>query len=172
LPPRRPPLLPAEEVLVDVRPHWVFLTGPLIAALVAIAVGITLDVVFPHTTVTLHWIEGALVAVPCVWLAARVVRWRRSWLMLTSYRIVDQWGPRRGDQIDIPLDSIERVVVDQGLVRRILGTGSLDVVVAGQGVLHRIEDARKPVVLCRVVTRRIRTPRGRGDTDPYAGGWD
>ena len=167
MPPRRPPLLPAEEVLVDIRPHWTFLTGPLLVSLAAIAVGITLDVAVPNTSVALHWVEGALVALPCAWLAVRFVRWRRSWLMLTSYRIVDQWGAANGNQIDIPLDSIDRVVVDQGVVRRILGSGSIDVVVWDQGTLHRIEDARRPVVLARIITRRLGPPppddRGRWD---------
>ena len=155
---RRPPLLPAEEVLVDIRPHWTFLTGPLIAAVVTIAAGITLDVAVPHTSVALHWVEGAVVAVPCAWLAVRFVRWRRSWLMLTSSRIVDQWGAAAGNQVDIPLESIDRVVVDQKLLHRVLGSGAIDVVVWDQGVLHRIEDARKPAVLARVITRRLGPP--------------
>jgi hypothetical protein len=156
---RRPPLLPAEEVLVDIRPHWIFLIGPLTAAAVVVAVGIGLDVAVPHTSVALHWVEGAVVAVPCAWLAIRFVRWRREWLMLTTHRLVDQWGASQNNQIDIPLESIERVVVEQRIVRRVLGTGSIDVLVWDQGVLHRIEDVRKPVVLARVVTRRLGPPR-------------
>jgi membrane protein YdbS with pleckstrin-like domain len=158
--PARPPLLPAEEVLADIRPHWTFLTGPLLAALAAVAAGVALDVGIPHTSVTLHWVEGAFVAVPCLWLTGRVVRWRRAWLLVTSYRLVDQWGAATGNQIDIPLDSIERVRVVQGPVRRVLGTGSIDVLVWDEGVLHRIEDARKPVVLARVITRRLGPPPG------------
>ncbi len=103
-----------------------------------------------------------MVAVPCAWLAVRFIRWRRAWLVVTSYRIVDQWGAASGNRIEIPLDSIEQVRVDQGMVRRILGTGSIDVVVWDQGVLHRIEDARKPVVLARIITRRL----GRGPHAP------
>lgn len=165
MPTRRPPLLPAEEVLVDIRPHWTFLAGPLVAALVTIALGVTLDVAVPHTSVALHWVEGAVVAVPCAWLAVRFVRWRRSWLMLTTYRVVDQWGAASGNQVEIPLDSIERVAVDPKLLHRILGSGAIDVVVWDQGVLHRIEDARKPEVLARVITRRLGPPvdrTGRG----------
>jgi uncharacterized membrane protein YdbT with pleckstrin-like domain len=115
--------------------------------------------------VALHWVEGAVVAVPCAWLAVRFVRWRRSWLMLTTYRVVDQWGAASGNQVEIPLDSIERVAVDPKLLHRILGSGAIDVVVWDQGVLHRIEDARKPEVLARVITRRLGPPvdrTGRG----------
>ena len=156
--PARPPLLPGEVVLVDIRPHWVFLTGPLLAALAAVAIGVTLDVAFPHTSVALHWVEGVVVAVPCAWLAVRFVRWRRCWLMLTSDRLVDQWGAAPGNQVDIPLDSIERVAAVQTPLRRLAGTGVIDVAVWGQGVLHRVEDARKPAVLVRIITRRLGPP--------------
>ncbi len=167
MPTRRPPLLPAEELLVDIRPHWSFLTGPLLVALAVVAVGITLDVAFPHTSVTLHWVEGAVVAVPCAWLAVRVIRWRRAWLMVTSCRIVDQWGAASGNRVEIPLDSIEQVRVHQGMVRRVLGTGSVDVVVWDQGVLHRIEDARKPTVLARIITRRLGPRPGDAGNDSW-----
>jgi PH (Pleckstrin Homology) domain-containing protein len=159
LPTRRPQLLPAEEVLIDIRPHWMFLMGPLAAASVVVGLGIALDVAVPHTTVALHWVEGVVVALPCAWLAVRFVRWRREWLVVTTHRIVDQWGASKGNQIEIPLESIERVVVEQGTVRRLLGTGSINVLVWDQGALHRIEDVRKPVVLARVVTRRLGPPR-------------
>ena len=166
MPTRRPPTLPGERVLVDIRPHWSYLTGPLVAALVAVAAGIALDVALPHTSVAEHWIEGAVVAVPCAWLVVRFVRWRRSWMMVTTYRIVDQWGAAQGNQIDIPLDSIERVVVHQGPVRRLVGTGSIDVVVRDEGVLHRMEDVRKPRILARVITRRLGPPGGGHEDGP------
>lgn len=153
--PARPPLLPGEQVLVDIRPHWVFLSGPLVVALVAVAIGVTLDVGIPHTSVQVHWIEGVVVAAPCAWLAARVVRWRRCWLMVTSDRLIDQWGWASGSRIDIPLESIERVTAVQSPLRRLIGTGSVDVSVWDQGVLHRVEDARKPPVLARIITRRL-----------------
>jgi uncharacterized membrane protein YdbT with pleckstrin-like domain len=148
-------MLPGEQILVDVRPHWAFLTGPLLASLVALGLGVALDVGFPHTSVAVHWVEGALVAVPCLWLIARFVRWRRCWLMLTSVRLIDQWGAVTGNRIDIPLDSIERVTAVQSPLRRLAGTGAIDVAVWGQGVLHRVEDARKPAVLVRIITRRL-----------------
>jgi hypothetical protein len=159
--------LPGEEILVDIRPHWSFLTGPLLISLAVVAVGVTLDVTIPHTSVALHWVEGAVVAVPCLWLAVRFVRWRRSWLLLTSLRLVDQWGAATGNRMEIPLDSIERVSVVQSFLRRVVGTGSIDVAVWGQGVLHRIEDVRKPTVLARVITRRLGPP----SAPPSGGRW-
>jgi uncharacterized membrane protein YdbT with pleckstrin-like domain len=155
-------MLDGEQVLVEIRPHWVFLSAPLLAALVAVAAGITLDVAIPHTSVAVHWVEGTLVAVPCTWLAVRFVRWRLCWLMVTSDRLVDRWGAASGNQVDIPLDSIERVTAVQSPLRRLAGTGAIDVAVWGHGVLHRVEDARHPTVLVRVITRRLPRPTDNG----------
>ena len=163
--PARPRLHYDEQVLVDIRPHWTFLSAPLLVALVAVAVGITFDVAFPHTSISVHWVEGAMVAVPCVWLVVRFVRWRRCWLLLTTDRLVDQWGAASGNHVDIPLDSIERVSAVQSPFRRLVGTGAIDVAVWGQGVLHRVEDARHPSVLVRIITRRLRLPPDSGAED-------
>jgi uncharacterized membrane protein YdbT with pleckstrin-like domain len=151
-------LRPTEEVLVDIRPHWSFLWGPLVLALTALAVGISLDVALPHTSVGAHWVEGAVVAAGCVWLVLRVARWRRTGLVLTTERLIDQWGAGRRSRVEIPYDVIEQVVVDQGLLRSLAGTGTIEVLVWGEGPLHRIEDARKPVVLARIITRRLGPP--------------
>jgi uncharacterized membrane protein YdbT with pleckstrin-like domain len=160
-------MLNGEQVLVDIRPHWAFLSAPLLVALVAVAAGITLDVAIPHTSVSLHWVEGAMVAVPCTWLAVRFVRWRRCWLMLTTDRLVDQWGAASGNHVDIPLDSIERVTAVRSPVRRLVGTGAIDVAVWGKGVLHRVEDARHPKVLARIITRRLPLPPENGPEDHW-----
>jgi uncharacterized membrane protein YdbT with pleckstrin-like domain len=149
-------LLPHEKVLVDIRPHWMYLSGPLAVALVIIAIGVTLDVVFPHSSVTLHWVEGLVVAVPCAWLGVRAVRWWTSRLILTSFRLIEQSGVLTCRTAATPLADIASVVVVQALVRRILGTGRLELELLGEGGIRWIDDVRKPVILQRVITRRLR----------------
>jgi hypothetical protein len=149
-------LLPGEEVLVDIRPHWSYLSAPLAVSLVVIAVGVALDVGFPHTSVALHWVEGLAVAVPCVWLAARVVRWRMTSLILTSFRIIQQWGTVSRRQVDIRLSAIVSVTVVQSLFRRMLGTGRIELELWDDEEIRYLDDVRKPVILQRVINRRLR----------------
>ena len=149
-------LSPHEEVLVDIRPHWSYLSGPLAVALLTLAAGVTLDVAFPHTSVPLHWVEGLAVAVPCTWLAVRVVRWLTTRLILTSFRLVEQWGVVSRRTAATPLADITSVAVVQSLGRRIVGTGRLELELVGEGGFRWIDDVRKPVVLQRVITRRLR----------------
>ena len=149
-------LLPTEEVLVDIKPHWSFLTGPLVVSIVALGIGVALDVGLPHTSVGMHWVEGVVVAVPGLWLAVRVVRWQTTSLVLTSFRIVECWGTLYRRQWEVRLSQIEAVTVIQSLFRRVVGTGQLEVVIWPEGEIRWIDDVRKPVVLQRVITRRLR----------------
>lgn len=167
---RRLQLLPSEQVLVDIRPHWSFLSAPLALALAVVAAGVTLDVGIPHTSVALHWVEGAVVAVPCMWLAARLVRWRRSGLVLTSIRLVTFGVGRRG--VEVRLADIDHVEVDQGMLRRLVGTGSLEVVEVADDRVDRIEDVRKPAILQRIITRRLGPPSGFCDGPSGGSGTD
>jgi hypothetical protein len=148
-------LQPHERVLVDMRPHWVFLWAPLLVSLITIAAGVTLDIAYPHTSVTLHWVEGLVVAAPCLWLAARTVRWWTTHLILTSRRLVQQWGVFSRRQGETPLADIASVVAVQSLGRRILGTGRLEMELFDEGGVRWIDDVRKPVVLQRVIARRL-----------------
>ncbi len=151
-------LLPGEEVLIDIRPHWSCLSGPLALSLVVIGIGVALDVGIPHTSVALHWVEGLVVAVPCLWLAVRVVQWRTTSLVLTSIRIVEQWGVLGRHQAETALGDIESVTAVQSFGRRLLGTGQLELRIRGLDELRLIDDVRKPMIFRRVVNRRLRPP--------------
>jgi hypothetical protein len=151
-------LLPGEDVLIDIKPHWSFLSGPLVVAFVVIGIGVALDVGVPHTSVTLHWVEGLVVAVPCLWLAVRVVRWRTTRLVLTSLRIIEQWGVMSEHHSETPLAEIVSVTAVQSVGRRLIGTGRLELEVRGFDEVRIIDDVRKPVIFGRVIRRRLRPP--------------
>jgi uncharacterized membrane protein YdbT with pleckstrin-like domain len=157
-------LLPGEKVLIDIRPHWSFLWGPLVVSVAAIALGVTLDIAIPHTSVTLHWVEGLVVAVPCLWLAVRAARWWTSCLVLTSQRIVEQSGVLSRQQSETPLALIRSVVAVQSLLRRMVATGRLELEIRGEAEARWIDDVRKPVILQRVINRRLR-PNPEMDPD-------
>ena len=149
-----------------IRPHWTYLSAPLAVATVVIGIGVALDVGFPHSSVTLHWIEGLVVAVPCLWLAVRVARWLTTSLVLTSVRLVEQWGVLSPEYAETPLSYVVSVLAVQSLVRRMLGTGRLELEIRGEHQIRRIDDVRKPVILQRVIARRLPPYR---DGEEHAG---
>jgi uncharacterized membrane protein YdbT with pleckstrin-like domain len=148
-------LLPGENLLVEVRPHWSYLTAPLAVSAVVIAIGVALDVAIPHTSVALHWVEGLVVAVPCLWLAVRVVRWRNTRVVLTSMRIIELWGVLSRQQAETMLAHVASVTVVQTMVGRIIGSGRIELEVRGDGAPRWLADVRKPAVVRRVIHRRL-----------------
>jgi hypothetical protein len=74
------------------------------------------------------------------------------------------WGVGTTNHAETPLDAVVSVTAVQSLGRRILGTGRLDLEIRGERRLRSIDDVRKPVVLQRVITRRLR-PYAEGEDD-------
>ena len=146
-------LLPGEEVLVDIRPHWTVLLAPLVVAAVAVAAGVGLDIGFPRTSVGLHWVEALVVAAPCTWLVIRGMMWMRRGIVLTGHRLIEVRGAGSRNRYEMRLADIESVVLLQGMTERIIGRGALELLLV-TGEVHTVEDVRKPAVLQRIIDRR------------------
>lgn len=149
-----------EEYLVDIKPHWVFLIGPVLTSVVVMGTVVGLDVAIPHTSGDWHWAEGAAAAVPALWLVIRFIRWRMTSLVVTSQRVVERWGVGSRRKTEIWLSRIETIDVVQSLFRRMIGTGDLEVGVYGEDRIYLFRDVRKPVILRRIIARRLSPPAG------------
>ena len=165
-------LRPDEHVLVDIRPHWLAVLGPLAATVVVVGVAVTLEVAFPHSGSTVHWIEGVVAALPVVWLVARAFKWRTTELVVTTDRILvrHHLGTERVAQV--PLVEVSHVEVERHLLGRLWGSGTIVVVAAdldGEHVALVADDVRYPDVLQRIVHRRAR--RHAGEARPYPPGY-
>jgi hypothetical protein len=97
----------------------------------------------------------------------RAVRWRTTSLVVTSARVIELWGVASRRLWERRFSQIESVAVEQPLVRRLLGTGRLELFLWDEERTRRFEDVRKPVVLRRVIVRRLVPP---GGPDPYSPG--
>jgi membrane protein YdbS with pleckstrin-like domain len=160
-----------EEVLVDLRPHWLFLFGPLVCTLVAVAAAVTVAVAFPKAPLAVAWLLAAAVALPALWLAFRLARWFATSLVVTSERLVLRTGVMTRDLVQIRLARIAEVHARQGLLQRLLGTGRLVVEVYDGARPLFIDDVRRPRALQRVINRRLdelAEPRDAGAAPPPA----
>jgi len=154
-----------EEVLVDLRPHWVFFAGPVILTAVAVAVAITIAVEFPTAPVAVAGVLAALVAAPLLWLAARVVRWLGISLVVTTARILYRQGIFGRDMVQLRLQRVTEVHFAQTLVDRLIGSGRLLVEITG-GDPMVLDDVRRPRALQRVINRQLDE---LASARPYAG---
>lgn len=149
-----------EEVLVDLRPHWVFLAGPLALTTVAGVVALVVTAQSPHPPVGVPVVLGVMVAVPAAWLLVRIARWTATSLVLTDRRLFLSHGLLQREVAQVRLGEIVDVRCTQTLPERVIGSGTIAVGLVG-GRTVTLDDVRRPRALERVLRSRV----GQGEQD-------
>jgi membrane protein YdbS with pleckstrin-like domain len=147
------------------HPHWIFYAGPLAAAVAAWVVVLALLLGVHHIPDWTSYPLLLLAAVPTVWFAARLVRWRLYILALTSTRILVRKGVLDRDTVQLRLQRITEINLAQTLWERALGTGRLVIDVQGEDDSLVLEDVRKPAIVQRVVNSQINELTGGGSRE-------
>lgn len=124
-------LIEDEEEVLNLHPHWKTILGPLLLALLIAAAAIAGVVFFTGDTVRLV-IGGIALVLIVIVLAAPLTRWVSTSYILTTRRLVLRAGIVNRHGRDIPLNRVNDVSFDHGLIDRILGCGRLTVESAGE----------------------------------------
>ena len=118
-------LEPGEEIRLNVRPHGLALARPLGRALLAAGAGGVCIVLGS----SVHWalaVVGALTLALAALLAlAAVWQWDRTEVVLTTEKLFVVYGIVKRRAAAVRLDRVQTVEVEQGLVGRALGYGTL-----------------------------------------------
>src|SRR5271167_1943114 len=151
-----------EELLAELRPHWIFLFGPLFTSIGVWAALIVLVVLWRNAPSALNYPILIVAVIPGLWLLGRFVRWRSYVVALTSTRILVRQGIFGRDTVQLRLQRITEVNIRQELIERLLGTGSLIIDVQGEDDSLTLEYMRKPAVVQRVINSQINEIVGGG----------
>jgi uncharacterized membrane protein YdbT with pleckstrin-like domain len=139
-----------EELVLDLRPHWLFLAP---STLAAVATGIL------ALWVSLGWDPGGTVGTiakgaatiaflaALVWFLLTYAKWTTTNFVLTSDRIVTRRGVLAKSGVEIPLERINTVFFKQGIFERMVGAGDLAIESAGERGTETFEDIRKPSIV-------------------------
>lgn len=128
-------LSPGETVILEMREHWKHLLGAMLVCLAAVVgLAVVLKVApesgFLDWLDTLGWVAFAgVVLVFGVWPA--LAWWNRTYT-LTSERLATRTGILRRSGRDIPLNRINDVAFDQGILDRLVDCGTLRVSAASE----------------------------------------
>ena len=139
-------LEPGEEIRVNVRPHGVALVRPLAGALLAAGAGAVCIVLGSPV----HWLLAALGAaalgLAALGALAAVWRWDRTSVVVTTEKLFVVYGIVKRRAAAVRLDRIQAVELEQGLLGRVLGYGTL---VAGSLEIPHVAHARDVVRMLR-----------------------
>jgi uncharacterized membrane protein YdbT with pleckstrin-like domain len=152
----------AEEVYLDVRPHWIRLFGPFLVGAVLLGGVIAAFVSWSSAP---RWFGAMLACVlflTVVFVMVRFVRWRSTNLVVTSYRVIYRTGVMHRVGREIPVDRVQDVTYEQRFLERLIGVGSLTIESAGDRGSDVIPDVAHPAVVQGIVNRARRAPKDRG----------
>lgn len=144
-----------EDVLVDLRPHWIFFAGPLLlTAACGAIVGFVLHQ-YPKAPVEVAWVLAVLVALPALWLVGRLARWRGTSLVVTDRRIVFRSGVFGRRVVNLRLQRVVDTHCNQRPLERLIGSGRLVLEVEGEEGALAVDDVRRPRALQKVINRQL-----------------
>ncbi len=132
-----------ERVVRHLHPHWVTVLAPAVLAAVLLALAAATARWTPddETGNRIQWIALAvmvLVAVPLV--VVPFLRWRTTHYVITSHRIMVRRGVLAKTGKDITLSKVTDVSFRQGLLERVVGSGTLHVESAGDAPNELLHD--------------------------------
>ena len=163
-----------EELIYDLRPHWLTLVVPaLITLVVVVAVGAAW-VVVPAGDLQ----QPARLAVGLLGLAVllatvvgRVARWATTHFVLTTERLIFRSGVVAKFGREIPLERINDVTFSQSLFERMIGAGDLLLESAGEHGQSRFSNIRDPEAVQLEIYRQMeandRRRAGYATTQPH-----
>jgi uncharacterized membrane protein YdbT with pleckstrin-like domain len=142
-----------EEIVLDLRPHWWYLSGP-----VAVVVVVLIATIASHAASAPRALQFVLVAVllvALVWLFVRYAKWTTTSFVLTSHRLVHRTGVLAKAGREIPLDHINDISYRQTVFDRLIGAGDLVIESAGQRGQEVFPDLPKPGLIQNEIYRQI-----------------
>ena len=134
-----------ETVALDLRPHWWFFSRNI---LTGIPLAIILILVLKSDTDWISKYGGILVGLVTVawaiWLGLEFFKWRMTYFVVTSRRVIYRSGVISKRGVEIPLERINNINFHQRLIDRIIGAGDLDIESAGRDGQSHFDFIRHP----------------------------
>jgi uncharacterized membrane protein YdbT with pleckstrin-like domain len=148
-------LIEGEELVLDLRPHWIALVGPL-AVTVLVVVGWILALLYApdegSTRTAVLWIAVAVGVLILLWYPVRAfVAWATSNFAVTSDRVIHREGFIAKRTMEIPLEAINDVRFQQSVFERMVGAGDLVIQSASEFGRNVFANIRDPEAVQRTI---------------------
>src|SRR5947199_6299948 len=133
-------LIPDEQLVVDLRPHPIALVMPAVLTIVAFVAAAWLS-----SNTTVDWLWWALFLLVVVrYPVPKLIAWLTSNFAVTSDRVIHRQGFIAKRSMEIPLEAINDVRFEQGILDRIVGAGTLVISSASEFGRNSFDNIRNP----------------------------
>ena len=160
-----------EQVVFDLKPHWVAVVPSVLWTMVAVAL-LSISVAISPAPFDMIG-AGAAVLLWLFFAVPPFVTWQFTHFLLTTDRLITRSGVFAKQSKEIPLERINDIAFSQSVLDRILGAGDLLIESAGERGQGRISNVRNPERVQLMIYEeseknndRMMAPRSVGATVP------
>jgi membrane protein YdbS with pleckstrin-like domain len=141
-------LIDGEDLVLELRPHWIALVVPVFIAVVIVGGWIAELVYAPDDdagrSVVVWGATGVAVVLLVIYSVRRIISWATSYFVVTSDRVIHREGWIAKRSMEIPLEAINDVRFHQGVFERMIGAGDLIISSASEFGRQVFGDIRNP----------------------------
>ncbi|GAA0606660.1 hypothetical protein GCM10009547_05770 [Sporichthya brevicatena] len=148
-------LLDGEEIVLDLRPHWWFLSKHIAVGVPVVAFGVFALTLDGDTGTVVGWLAAVLFVVWLLWFTARLLQWLSTHFVLTTERLIYRKGLVAKHGRDVPLNRVNNIDMSQTVFERILRSGDLLIESAGESGQQRFTDIKRPEYVQREINRAV-----------------
>lgn len=153
-----------EELILELRPHWLALLKPVVQTIVIfVAMGVVLAYLPSFSRDGLVKLAVVLTAI-VVFVAkplGRALAWATSEFVVTSDRVIHRSGVLAKRSMQIALEKVTDVRFDQTLLERLVGAGSLILESSGEYGEERFSHVSDPERVQRTINELTEDSRRR-----------
>jgi membrane protein YdbS with pleckstrin-like domain len=141
-------LIPDEQLVLDLRPHPIALVMPAVVTIVGFVAASWLTA----KTDVADWVWWVLFLILLVlYPAPKLIAWLTSNFAVTSDRVIHRQGFIAKRSMEIPLEAINDVRFEQGILDRMVGAGTLVISSASEFGRNTFDDIRHPEAVQKVI---------------------
>jgi len=141
-------LIPDEQLVLDLRPHPVALVMPTLVTIVGFVAASWLTA----KTDVADWVWWVLFLVLLIlYPVPKLIAWLTSNFAVTSDRVIHRQGFIAKRSMEIPLEAINDVRFEQGILDRMVGAGTLVISSASEFGRNTFDDIRHPEAVQKVI---------------------
>ncbi|MGZ8398637.1 MAG: PH domain-containing protein [Gemmatimonadales bacterium] len=154
-------LLAGERIIYRARLHWTIFLTSIVVVLLGVALGILLQVLEPAYS----YAGLALAGVGLLLAIGPAVRYVSSEFAVTDKRVLGKLGFIERESKETLLSKVEAIGIDQGVIGRILGFGTVTITGTG-GTQESFPRISEPLEFRRQIQSQIITQEERRGSQP------
>lgn len=154
-----------EQIVLDLHPHWVMLAKGIAILVVTVLVGgwllwfADLDDGALKNVVT--FVASIAIIASLLYMLQRWVSWISTNFVVTTDRCIYRSGIFAKSGIEIPLDRINTIFFNQGVIDRMIGAGTLTIESASEKGEQVFNNVRDPVAVQQVLYQQMEDNENR-----------